>query len=81
MAFDSDVLEPVGGVSGLEDVSLPPGGGDAVDLADVEGAAVHEVRSVQVVLGHVAGGVQRLAVGERERGSLRAEVARGGSSR
>ena len=82
VALDPDVLEAVGRVAGLEDVALPAGRGHPVDLADVRAAPpVTKSRRVEVVLGHVARGVERLAVGERDGRARRAEVAAGGPSR
>ena len=71
--LDPHVLEALRAVPGLERLTRPACGYDRVRLEGRGHAGVAEIRGVDVVLGHVAGGIEPLAVGQGDRGTGRAE--------
>ena len=74
MALDPHVLESVGGVPRFEHFAVTTRRHHAIDLSDRERGAAGEVAAGEVVLRDIAGGIERLAVHERQLRAGRAEV-------
>ena len=81
VALDADVLEAVGGVPGLEDVTGDAGGDHGVDLTGRQ--RVRQERHVrhQVVGGDVAVRPEPFAVGQGDRRAGRAQIRSAAASR
>jgi hypothetical protein len=74
MALDAHVAEPVRGVTRLEGLCGPSGRDDLVDLPGRQRRGEKRQVHVQVLGGDVAAHLDRLAVGQGDRGPGRAEV-------
>ena len=75
VAFDPGELEAVGGVPGLEHLVRRTGRDHVIDHADRRRCAGEIERRIEMVLRHVAVGVDHLAVDDGHFGALRTEIA------